>query len=192
MTLAEIMRLSFEEIRWRRHVGDDAANLRGSQEYGFRPPLLYPALDLCLPREIELLAGNGEKRAIFVSEATHQRGADHAAVAGDPNSLASQAVDRRGAAPWRKSTEFRERPKARRLRSVCGASLWVGASGARPRRCARWFRDPKAAGASRARFCRGMHRQRVRLGRLPAAAPPGSLSSHQSRRDIASSTSRTE
>ena len=94
MTLAEIMRLSLRKSAGDVMLATMPPTLAAARIMASGCACRIQLSTVFLPREVELLAGGGDEGAILASEAVASSRADHAAVAGNPNSLASQAVDR--------------------------------------------------------------------------------------------------
>jgi hypothetical protein len=75
-------------------IGQDAAHPRGGEEDGLRFRIGDPGLDIGLAAQVERLAGRREDLAVLSRQSPDQGRAHHAAVAGDPDSLAGQIVQR--------------------------------------------------------------------------------------------------
>jgi len=79
-----------DELGAQRVVGDDAADLGGGEEDHLRAHAREPVEHGRLVAEIDLAAVHGDEPDLFPREPAHQRGSDHAAMAGDVDALALQ------------------------------------------------------------------------------------------------------
>jgi hypothetical protein len=82
-----------KELNRPGRIGDGAANLRGGNEDDLRARLFHPPLHLDLAGQGDVIAFDGDKLAVFRVKPPEQRRANHAAVSGDPDSLALEAKD---------------------------------------------------------------------------------------------------
>ena len=73
----------------------DPADPRGRQKYRLRPHFGKPAIDRRLIAQVEGFAAGGQDFAILLSQAAHQRRADHAAVTGDKHPSSRERKDDR-------------------------------------------------------------------------------------------------
>ena len=88
-----------EEFGAQRVVGDDAADLGRRQEDRLRAFGGKPSVHRGLIAQIDLAARRRQQFDVFLRQPAHQRGADHAAMAGDEDRLAFQL--KRGSCHWR-------------------------------------------------------------------------------------------
>lgn len=67
-----------------RVVGENAADLGGTDKDRLRPRLVHPLLDLPLPREVDRFALDRQHLTVLTGKPAQQRAANHAAMARDP------------------------------------------------------------------------------------------------------------
>ena len=87
-----------DEIGRKRAVGADAADFSGGDEDRIGLRLRHEAIDLVRLPQVEIAARGEDDVAVFAFEPAHDRGADHAGVAGDKDALAAQVENDRRAA----------------------------------------------------------------------------------------------
>lgn len=75
-----------------RVVGENAADLGGTDKDRLRPRVVHPLLDLPLPREVDRFALDRQHLTVLTGKPAQQRAANHAAMARDPDFLAPQGI----------------------------------------------------------------------------------------------------
>ncbi len=81
-------------------IGVNSADFRGSSDDCVRPVFLQPGLDVGLAGQIEAAPVGGQDFAALGVKPAQKRGADHAAMAANPDAL---ALDRKMFAAHRRS-----------------------------------------------------------------------------------------
>ena len=82
-----------EELSRKRVVGVDAADLGGGEKHDIGLALADPGANLRLLAQIRRAAFDRQDLAILGRQPAHDRRADHAAMAGDPDLLAGERKD---------------------------------------------------------------------------------------------------